>query len=219
MLPYTFQKVMMAELRYAGYNEAKALPGQYIQPAPILPITITDTDLTVPKGFAVTPDISQLLLELKPIHKLASEATWLFENTQYMRTKGFEHHKLFAKYMNTLLSAHMPDNGEPEYCIRLKHDRTLIPDCRTSSYLDAKVRFLTLSPILNNVPVFDTRNINQMYHALVYRGLHDSDMQAAESGMVRNAITAIEQAFPGFAEGLREPAPSPALETETEAEQ
>ena len=42
MLLYKFEKIMMCELRLAGYNDAQVTPGQYIQPVPdlLLPLRI-----------------------------------------------------------------------------------------------------------------------------------------------------------------------------------
>lgn len=200
MLPYTFENIIMSELRLAGYVGAKATPGQYIQPAPNLPIVVTDARVSVTEGFPVTPDIAQAVKELRGIHDLAGETTWLFDNTPDLRVKGLAGHKQFAKYMNTMLNAQLSDRGEPQYFVQTReYDGSITTNRRTGSFMDAKVHFLLLSRMLRNLPAFEPRNMQQMYTALIYRGLHDTEMRPTESTSVQQAIEAMEQTFPGFA--------------------
>ena len=215
MLPYKFEKIMMCELRLAGYNDAQATPGQYIQSAPDLPITITDTRVSVPEDFHPTSDISRMVKELRAIHRLANEATWLFDNTPDLRTKGMSGQKQFAKYMNTMLNAHLSDSGEPQYFVQTReYDGSLTMNRRTNSFRDAKVHFLVLSSIMHNLPAFEGQHMEQMHKALIYRGLHDTDMQPKESGLAQRAIEAMEQTFPGYAAYRPQPEPEAGLEPE-----
>lgn len=200
MLLYKFEKIMMCELRLAGYNDAQVTPGQYIQPVPDLPITITDTRVSVPKDYPLTPDISRKVKELREIHDLTNEATWLFDNTPDLRAKGLSGQKQFTKYMNTMLNASLSDSGEPQYFVQTReYDSSLTVNRRTNSFMDAKVHFLVLSSIMQNLPAFELQHMEQMHKALIYRGLHDTDMQPKESALVQRAIEAMEQTFPGLA--------------------
>lgn len=200
MLPYKFEKIMMSELRLAGYTEAQAVPVEYIQPAPGLPITITDTRVSIPKDFHLTPEIAGTVNELQAIHKLAFEATWLFDNTPDLRAKELAGQKQFAKYMNTMLNAQLSDSDEPQYFVQTReYDGSITTNRRTNSFRDAKVHFLVISFIMRNIPAFDLKHMEQMYKALIYRGLHDTEMQPAESARVQRAIEAMEQTFPGSA--------------------
>jgi hypothetical protein len=215
MLPYIFEKIMMSELRLVGYNDAQVVPGRHIQPIPNLPVTITDTRLSIPKDFQSTPDISRKLKELQAIHKLANEATWLFDNTPDSRAKGMLGQKQFAKYMNTMLNASLSDSGEPQYFVQTReYDGSLTTNCRTNSFMDAKVHFLVLSSILHNLPAFELQHMEQMHRALIYRGLHDTDMQPKESALVQRAIEAMEQTFPGLAADRPQPEPETSQEVE-----
>lgn len=200
MLPYTFEKIMISELRLAGYPDAQVTPGRHIQPVPDLPITITDTHVTVPMDFQQTPDIARVLKELRAIHKLAFEATWLFDNTPDSRSRGIYGQKQFAKYMNTMLNAQLSDSGEPQYFVQTReYDGSITTNRRTSSFMDAKIHFLVLSSITQHLPAFEPQHMQQMHRALIYRGLHDTEMQPAESALVQRAIEAMEQTFPGLA--------------------
>lgn len=215
MLSYTFEKIMMSELRLAGYNDAQIIPDQYIQPAPDLPLTITDTGVSVPENFHLTPDISRMVKELRTIHKLANEATWLFDNTPDSRTKGMFGQKQFAKYLNTMLNASLSDSGKPQYFVQTReYDGSLTMNRRTDSLRDAKVHFLVLSSLMKNLPAFELRNMEQMHKALLYRGLHDTEMPPAESALVQRAIEAMEQTFPGLAASRPQPEREAGLEVE-----
>ena len=215
MLPYTFQRVMMAELRQAGYDDAKAFPGKYIQPVPELPITITDTRVSVPKDLGMMPGFSKLVRGLNTHLGIANEATWLFDNTPDSRSKVLGGQKLFVSYMNTLLTARMTENGEPQYSVQTKeYDGSLTINKRTGSYMDAKLHFLVMSPIHKNIEAFSHKYMAQIYDALIFRGQHDTEMKPLENEILRNAISAIEQAFPGFAPNQRQPEPETGLEVE-----
>lgn len=199
MLPYTFERVAISELRLAGYTNAQITPGQHIQPVPNLPITMTDARITVPEGIEQMPYNARILNELRTIHKLANEATWLFDNTPVSRARGVDGQKQFAKYMNTLLVARLPDSGDPQYFVQTReYDGSFTVNRRTSSFADAKVHFLVLSSIIQHLPAFEPQNMQHMYRSLIYRGLHDTEMQNSESTLVQRAIEAIEQTFPGL---------------------
>jgi hypothetical protein len=43
--------------------------------------------------------------------------------------------------------------------------------------MDAKVHFLVLSRMMHNLPAFELQNMQQMHKALIYRGLHDTEIQ------------------------------------------
>lgn len=200
MLTYTFQQIMLSELWLAGYTEAQAVPGQHIQPASNLPITMTDSRISVPEDFHLTPDISRMVKELWAIHKLTSEATWLFDNIPDSRAKEMFGQKQFAKYMNTMLNASLSDSGKPQYFVQTReYDGSLTMNRRTNSFRDAKVHFLVLSSITQSLPAFEGRHMEQMHRALIYRGLHDTEMKPTESALVQQAIEAMEQTFPGLA--------------------
>lgn len=215
MLPYTFEKIIISELRLAGYPDAQVTPGRYIRPVPDQPITITDTRVTVPTDLQQTPDITRMLKELQAIHKLANEATWLFDNTPDSRSRGIYGQKQFAKYMNTMLIARLPDSGDPQYFVQTReYDGSITTNRRTSSFMDAKVHFLVLSSITQHLPAFEPQHMQQMHRALIYRGLHDTEMQPTESALVQRAIEAMEQTFPGLAADRPRPEPEASQEPE-----
>lgn len=215
MLPIMFERVMMAELRQAGYDEAKAFPGKYIQPVPDLPITITDTRVSVPKDLSVMPGFAELMRKLNTHLGIANEATWLFDNTPDSRSKELKGQKQFASYMNTLLTARMTENEVPQYSVQTKeYDGSLTVNRKTGSYMDAKLHFWVLSPIQKNIPAFSHQYMAQIYDALIYRGQHDTEMKPLESEILQNAISAIEQTFSGFAQSQRPPERDAGLEVE-----
>lgn len=215
MLPYTYQKIMISELRLAGYTDAQVIPSQHIQPVPNLPITITDTRISVPKDFHLTPAVAKIKKDLQCLLGISGEATWLFDNTPDSRLKGLAGQKLFAKYMNTMLTAYLTDQGEPQYSVQTKeYDGSLTLNRKTGSYMDAKLHFLVLSPMQKNIPAFSLKYMDQVYQALLYRGQHDTEMRPLENEILQDAISAIERTFPGFADRRNRVEPEVGLEVE-----
>lgn len=215
MLPYTFQRIMMTELGMAGYNGAEVVPGHHIQPVPDLPITVTDTRIVIPKDFPLTPAVVKIKKDLQCLLGISGEATWLFDNTPDSRLKGLAGQKLFAQYMNAMLTARFTDQGEPQYSVQTKeYDGSLTSNRKTGSYMDAKLHFLVLSPMQKNIPAFSIKYMDQVYQALLYRGQHDTEMRPLENEILQDAISAIERTFPGFADRRNRVEPEAGLEAE-----